>query len=86
MNHFIILQVVYFTAIFPYLMLTLLLINGLRLEGATDGILYYIRPNFTMLYSPKVRIRPPARKPARPLLLFLIPVLSVLFSHALSVH
>ena len=47
-------QVVYFTAIFPYLMLTLLLINGLRLEGAWTGILYYIRPNFTMLLSPKV--------------------------------
>ncbi|XP_072450723.1 sodium- and chloride-dependent neutral and basic amino acid transporter B(0+)-like [Chiloscyllium punctatum] len=35
-------KVVYFTAIFPYLVLTIFLIQGLTLEGAYQGIEYYI--------------------------------------------
>eukprot|EP00088_Acartia_fossae_P009522 TRINITY_DN1462_c0_g1_i9.p1 TRINITY_DN1462_c0_g1~~TRINITY_DN1462_c0_g1_i9.p1 ORF type:complete len:732 (+),score=113.65 TRINITY_DN1462_c0_g1_i9:92-2287(+) len=37
-------KVVYFTALFPYLVLTILLIHGAMLEGAYKGIEYYVYP------------------------------------------
>ncbi|XP_014670343.1 PREDICTED: sodium- and chloride-dependent glycine transporter 1-like [Priapulus caudatus] len=47
-------KVVYFVAIFPYVVLTALLINGLLLEGAIDGIIYYITPDWNQLLDIKV--------------------------------
>lgn len=37
-------KVVYPVAIFPYVMLTILLIRGATLEGAKDGVVYYVNP------------------------------------------
>lgn len=49
------LQVVYFTATFPYLILIMLLIRGVTLKGAWLGIKFYLTPQFELLLSPKVR-------------------------------
>lgn len=47
-------QVVYFTATFPYLMLVVLLIRGVTLPGAAQGIQFYLYPNITRLWDPQV--------------------------------
>ncbi|MGH0186135.1 UNVERIFIED_CONTAM: hypothetical protein FKN15_020347 [Acipenser sinensis] len=47
-------QVVYFTATFPYLMLVVLLIRGLTLPGAMDGIIFYLYPDPARLADPQV--------------------------------
>ena len=47
-------QVVYFTATFPYLVLTVLLIKGLTLEGAFKGIKFFLQPKTDKLTDPTV--------------------------------
>ncbi|MGH0187113.1 UNVERIFIED_CONTAM: hypothetical protein FKN15_023850 [Acipenser sinensis] len=47
-------KVVYFTATFPYLMLVVLLIRGLTLPGAMDGIIFYLYPDPARLADPQV--------------------------------
>uniref|UniRef100_A0A671RSJ2 Transporter n=1 Tax=Sinocyclocheilus anshuiensis TaxID=1608454 RepID=A0A671RSJ2_9TELE len=47
-------KVVYVTATFPYLMLLVLLVRGVSLPGAVDGIVYYLKPNHTRLMDPQV--------------------------------
>ena len=47
-------QVVYFTATFPYLVLFILLIRGATLEGAGEGVIFYLKPDFTKLKNPQV--------------------------------
>lgn len=44
----------YFTATFPYLMLFVLLIRGVTLPGALDGIIYYLYPDISRLSDPRV--------------------------------
>ncbi|MFH4977086.1 hypothetical protein AB6A40_003795 [Gnathostoma spinigerum] len=47
-------KVVWFTAIFPYVVLSVLFIRGITLPGAEKGIFYYIRPDFDKLFVPQV--------------------------------
>ncbi|KAG5680362.1 hypothetical protein PVAND_009871 [Polypedilum vanderplanki] len=47
-------KVVYFTATFPYVILTALLIRSLTLEGSYEGIMFYITPQWERLLSPGV--------------------------------
>ena len=49
------LQVVYVTATFPYFMLVILLIRGITLPGAADGIKFYLYPDISRLSDPQVR-------------------------------
>uniref|UniRef100_A0A669BDZ0 Transporter n=1 Tax=Oreochromis niloticus TaxID=8128 RepID=A0A669BDZ0_ORENI len=47
-------KVVYFTATFPFVMLVVLLVRGLTLPGAKDGIMFYLYPDPSRLTDPEV--------------------------------
>ncbi len=42
-------KISYFTALFPYAMLTVLIVKGATLEGSLGGIIHYIKPRFDEL-------------------------------------
>lgn len=47
-------KVAYFTAIFPYVVMIILLVRGVTLPGAWSGILYFITPQWDKVYDPNV--------------------------------
>ncbi|CAF1414526.1 unnamed protein product, partial [Adineta ricciae] len=47
-------KVVWFTALFPYVVLTILMIRGLFLHGSMKGIEYYIKPDLSRLNDASV--------------------------------
>ena len=47
-------RIVWFTATFPYFVLTVLLVRGVTLPGALEGIKFYIIPNFSKIGEAEV--------------------------------
>uniref|UniRef100_H2YE48 Transporter n=1 Tax=Ciona savignyi TaxID=51511 RepID=H2YE48_CIOSA len=47
-------KAVYFTATFPYVVLTILLARAFTLEGAMDGVFYFFNPKWDKLLTAKV--------------------------------
>lgn len=47
-------KVVWFTALFPYVVLLFLLIRGITLPGSGQGIKYYLSPNFSVITNAEV--------------------------------
>ncbi|XP_056910748.1 sodium-dependent dopamine transporter isoform X2 [Takifugu flavidus] len=54
-------KVVYFTALFPYVILIALLINNAQLPGALEGIKFFILPKWEMLLSLEVWVNAAAQ-------------------------
>uniref|UniRef100_UPI00398F4748 sodium- and chloride-dependent GABA transporter ine-like isoform X1 n=2 Tax=Pristiophorus japonicus TaxID=55135 RepID=UPI00398F4748 len=54
-------KVVYFTAIFPYLILIILLINNAQLPGAMDGIFFFLTPKWSKLLEVQVWVNAAAQ-------------------------
>ena len=50
-------QIAYFTALFPYVVLTILLIRGVTLPGAAKGLTYYLKPDLSRLLDGRVSSR-----------------------------
>ncbi|KAG5865600.1 hypothetical protein JTB14_020734 [Gonioctena quinquepunctata] len=47
-------KVVYFTSLFPYIVLTIFFIRGITLKGASDGLTHMLTPKVEKLLMPKV--------------------------------
>jgi solute carrier family 6 amino acid transporter-like protein 5/7/9/14 len=47
-------KVSYFLAVFPYIIMIILLIRSATLEGAIDGMLYFIKPQWGKIFEAKV--------------------------------
>lgn len=44
----------YFLAVFPYFVMIILLIRSATLEGATDGMMYFLMPRWDKIFEAKV--------------------------------
>jgi hypothetical protein len=51
------LKVAYFTAIFPYIVLLILIIQSATLSGAAEGVKYYVIPNWSLVAKFEVKSR-----------------------------
>lgn len=56
-------QIVYFTASFPLVVLLIFFVRGVTLPGASLGIEFYLKPNISRLEDPQVVNYPPTGRP-----------------------
>ncbi len=56
-------KVVYFTALFPYVVLTIFLVRGLTLPGASAGLVHMFYPKVTLMVTLSVRSVVPGNPP-----------------------
>uniref|UniRef100_A0A131YKJ9 Transporter n=1 Tax=Rhipicephalus appendiculatus TaxID=34631 RepID=A0A131YKJ9_RHIAP len=49
-------KIVWVSALFPYVCLLILLVRGVTLTGAADGLMFYIKPDWSQLLKPRVWI------------------------------
>ena len=49
-------KVAWVTAIYPYMVLTALLIRAVTLPGAREGIIFYLKPDFSKLLETEVKV------------------------------
>jgi solute carrier family 6 (neurotransmitter transporter, glycine) member 5/9 len=47
-------KVAYFLAVFPYIVLLVLLVRSMTLPGAMDGVLYFLVPEWEKLFEAKL--------------------------------
>lgn len=47
-------KVSYFLALFPYVVIAILLVRAVTLEGAWNGIVYFIKPEWDKILKPSV--------------------------------
>jgi NSS family neurotransmitter:Na+ symporter len=47
-------KIVYFTVIIPWLIIVVMVVRGLTLPGAIEGLKFYLTPDFSALLNPKV--------------------------------
>lgn len=47
-------KVVYFTAVFPYIVLVIFFFRGITLEGAKNGVALFFQPDWTRLAEPRI--------------------------------
>jgi len=47
-------KVAYFLAIFPYIVMITILVRGATLDGAINGIWFFLKPQWKELLNPKV--------------------------------
>lgn len=50
-------KISYFLAIFPYIVMLILLVRAATLKGAWNGIKYFITPDFKRLLEPQVLLK-----------------------------
>ena len=44
-------QIIWFTALFPYVIMLVLLVRAVTLQGAYNGLVYFIKPDWSKLMS-----------------------------------
>lgn len=47
-------RVLYVTSLLPYIILPAFVVRGVTLEGASEGIKFYLKPDWTVLNKPRI--------------------------------
>ena len=50
-------KVVWFTALMPYVIIIILLVRGVLLDGAAEGVMFYLNPELSRLKETEVSLR-----------------------------